>query len=746
MKSSYESRRRRTQNTDGLCFCDADALADTGFDEAKFISSFTSNIEGLQLACFQSVGSCSFGTPWETSFLARLAPGIEVNTEQISLSVQDALNNQFASSQDVCSAFNSQTLNVEVFESYSIDGVTVSNGQVVENRRLREVSDRTLQEATESAAPSFSPSVSLSPTLNTPNDTSNGTVILLTATGICDGCTEGFILADDVVGRRRGETASEVSHRTLADECGTNCYCCLGALPASPVGSTQQLIEDTGLPIEDVVIVKSSECSKEEDWVGLVASARFNALASFTSADLAQFANTLSQAYNNVAPGVCDLVFQPTGGFNPGSSTVGCQEYIVDFVVVSGTCQCVEGTTGLFASGGRRRLKQSLSETFMFGSPIFPNPFYSGRKLQEDSPCQCSSVSQEGSPSRSAWDAEVNALVSGSGINGIGCTCAFNPLLPSFQSIFTIFVTNNDPSITLTVGDASGIVTAATESLCADLTARCRTFCNGITVTSARRVRNLQDAAQVAQRQTFELTVSVETQNNNGDGQRQTGNGLNCVDTANQQSCQLSSVTKCGCNGGAQTTPVPTPVPTETPTDVPSPAPSPEPTENPTNLPTPVPTEIPTELPTTASPTLQPSESRSSSPTATTSPSPAPSPSPSEAPSPSPSALPSKLPTGTPSEAPSPSPTASPSNSPTQFPTTDAPSSSPTPFPPASCDPNPCPALGIPDIDTCLLGSSCRAGSGGDNTCLPQEYNCCDNDRVMCIPCDVRDSPECTIP
>eukprot|EP00529_Nitzschia_sp_RCC80_P001804 CAMPEP_0113516468 /NCGR_PEP_ID=MMETSP0014_2-20120614/41593_1 /TAXON_ID=2857 /ORGANISM="Nitzschia sp." /LENGTH=882 /DNA_ID=CAMNT_0000413303 /DNA_START=320 /DNA_END=2965 /DNA_ORIENTATION=- /assembly_acc=CAM_ASM_000159 len=605
MKSRYDSRRRRTKNTDGLCFCDADALADTGFDEAEFISSFTSSIEGLQLACFQSVGSCSFGTPWETSFLARLAPGTEVNIEQISLSVQDALNNQFASSQDACSTFNSQTLNVEVFESYRIDGVTVDNGQVVENRRLGIFSDRDLQAATESAAPSFSPTVSLSPTLN---ENSNGTVILLTASGVCDGCTEGFILADDVVGRRRGETATEVGHRILADECGTNCFCCLDAVPVPPVGSTQQLIEDTGIPIEDVGVVKPSECSKEEDWVGLVASARFNALAEFASADLSAFADILSEAYNNVAPGVCDLIFQPVGGFNSGSLAVGCQEYIVDFVVVSGTCQCVEGITGLFDGGGRRRTKQSLFETHPFGSPTTPNPFYTDRNLQEDTPCQCSSVSQEGSPSRSAWDVEVNALVSGSGINGIGCTCAFNPLLPSFQSIFTIFVMNNDPLITLSAGDASGIVTAATESLCADLTARCQTFCNGISVVSARSVRNLQDAAQVAQRQTFELTVSVETQNNNGIDQRQF-DGLNCLETANQQTCQPSSETKCGCTGGPQITPTPSPVPTIAPT---------------TDVPTDVPTDFPTDLPTIAPTTLQPStmpsvtltSSPSSSPTA----------------------------------------------------------------------------------------------------------------------------------
>jgi hypothetical protein len=770
-RDSKSQARRNQEETDNECFCDADALATTGFNEAEFIDSFQADILNLQLDCFAGgLGSCAFGTPFATDIVVEFVEGSVGGTQEELTVIQNAfrkaLNDLYAANANTCNP------GFPVMEEVLASSEFVYNEFNVSATRRRKLQTETpppsqsSNSTVSSQAPSQSSSPSSAPTFTSLQE--NVDLVLLSVSGVCNDCGGTLPLANDVVdGRRLLKPHQQRWMQDGVEEVDlfvavSKCYCPIGsALIEITLGMVIAAVEEDGaLPpgiILGAQVVDRVKCGPTRVYrpsFGVV----LKASNSLTAAGYSQLTQTLLEAYKNVRQTYCDPESREVISFTPVQSYANlnllqpCQQLNLEYFV-SGTCRgdpvvpCGE----LFGSRGERLLEEVEEPSSSFNFVYAGQPGM--RMLEgESSQCICSSGLKRGLPSESEFTAAVNNLVN---IQGIGCVCEGDPNGQPQTDNFNLLIASEQELI---LGQVLNLAARAAEAVCRDLKDQCLAEClnvqTQVVISGTRKLQNTQTVVNSIVIGTGVSSLSI------GGAQAQQ---RAVTEAFALQQCQYivafdqSKLCIVCSDSGSDCQPTILP-PSVQPTTL---APTDTPTDTPSEIPTDSPTEIPTFDP-TATPTSAPSRQQTATPTATTT-----------TPTAIPTISPSGGPTGLLSSAPSSTPATVPSNAPTALPSpgpSPAPSSGPTAVPsllPSTCTNPPLCGEGLPccngflcidndgfstcrddclDIgEACVGGDCCIDGTGQPFGCHTSEGKCCTFTLGDFDPTCIR-SQDCCVP
>ena len=219
---------RHLQEATETCYCSPDPIANRAPSEAEVLDAFRIEVSSLQdLACAESVAQCDFGTEFETIILLSLgnSSGVEAFEAQLGGSTLDVLTDLYRTTDTVCFEETPVFLSAEV--RFGVDPTTrrALRGDGSQWRVLQSSNQTNTTPALE--APS-SEAPSSAPTFSFEEGASN---VLLVASGFCNGCTNDFLLSNQVSRMLRSDVNTErPSDRFLQSlSPSSNCFCLPGA-------------------------------------------------------------------------------------------------------------------------------------------------------------------------------------------------------------------------------------------------------------------------------------------------------------------------------------------------------------------------------------------------------------------------------------------------------------------------------------------------------------------------------------
>jgi hypothetical protein len=365
--------RRRYLET---CYCDTGATEERAPTEAEFIYMFRKYAESLALSCSVSVGECDFGSSFETTLVASFTNETVSggNKDAMERSLLTILSNLYQNTPETCNpefrVFQSITTTIGADFQPRDFGFKV-------NRRLQMGSmnatdsinstDTTKTTTSPSSSPTMHPSGRPTPSPSTaPTYIDTNTYVIMTVSGICNGCQGTPILSGQFKDERRLRLLLANKSSAMS-----NCFCPVDAAimtgPFAKESIEQSFEAELGkfqapLDLEHIYEVNVVECEGatqafDSDLFIHIASndtLRVTELNNLTKLVKATYKNLNRQYCDPLERALGDLRLSKVHAIRSIDSDQACNEYRLQFSA-SGRCRgCMNGTS-LVEEGQQQR-------------------------------------------------------------------------------------------------------------------------------------------------------------------------------------------------------------------------------------------------------------------------------------------------------------------------------------------------------------------------------------------------------
>jgi hypothetical protein len=245
-----DTGHRDLQGDFDTCYCDARAVAQRAPFEAEFIEVYQPAVSNLTLDCIGSVGECQFGTTFKTEIVVAFDDDgtiiFEVITTEIGEAFMAAVNEVYASDGTTCDReFRIvEDVTANVWNCDNLSEPPVNDGrQLYHLRTGRNLQQNGTGLGNSTTGPTSAP---------TPVFGTGVTFVLLSVSGICNGCPNEIFLSNQVDGGRQLQSSLVLDpFRGFQDDAGdasSNCYCPIAAV----IVSTQLKLEDVVEPFQNL--------------------------------------------------------------------------------------------------------------------------------------------------------------------------------------------------------------------------------------------------------------------------------------------------------------------------------------------------------------------------------------------------------------------------------------------------------------------------------------------------------------
>lgn len=455
---------RRAQ--EGTCTCSA-LLPRRAPLEAEVTAAMSPALQGLGLPCIGNTTECQFGSGFGANILFEIQLGARLDQEASGVILLEAFTTVLTGAINCDNPYQcNQVAGYLTDADFSLDFVYNSMGQGSSDATAGSATRRDLQffDGIVDANSTFnvSDAPSASPTIDS-------SLILLSSSGVCNGCPSDLLNGNQVSARRALETLGDLNDGQITDAyeyrflqdgdstsaaedsstCSNNtsgesrpesdCYCPL----SSVVIASSSFVFDRAAFVQDIIdtarqlggdftvigsqIMTQIECSAESTFTTSI-TFEFSAFQwiIYNMNDVQVVGNQIAQAYNNLVPKHCDPSFRNfvTLTYVPGTLElisndgsarhgrdlqIGCYNYIATFRVdgLCRGCQDLGSPIPLFGVSSSRKLSARPER----GWDISPKGRNS-RHLQESPSCICDEIASQNpdAPSRADIQNEISSV------------------------------------------------------------------------------------------------------------------------------------------------------------------------------------------------------------------------------------------------------------------------------------------------------------------------------------------------